>query len=51
MFFLFAKFAANPIAKQIENRRDLIGKIKKADELYKQKIQEAEEKAQNIISE
>lgn len=51
MFFIFAKFAAKPISKQIENRRNLIEKIKRADELYKEKIQEAEEKAQHIIFE
>jgi len=50
MFFIFSKFAARPIARQIENRRKLIEKIKKADELYKEKIQEAEQKAQSIIS-
>jgi F0F1-type ATP synthase membrane subunit b/b' len=51
MFWIFSKFAAKPISRQIENRRKLIDKIKKADELYKEKIQEAEQKAQSIISE
>lgn len=50
MFFLFSKFVAKPISKQIEDRRRLIEKIKKADELYKEKIEEAEKKAESIIS-
>lgn len=49
MFFIFAKFAARPLSHQIEDRRKLIAKIKKADELYKEKIDEAENKAQSII--
>lgn len=50
MFFLFSRFVAKPISKQIEDRRILINKIKKADELYKEKIEEAEKKAEWIIS-
>ncbi len=49
MFLIFAKFAARPLSNQIEERRKLIEKIKKADELYKQKIDEAEDKAHSII--
>lgn len=49
MFFIFSKFAARPLSAQIEQRRKLIEKIKKADELYKQKIDEAEETAQDMI--
>lgn len=49
MFFLFSKFAARPLSNQIEERRKLISKIKKADELYKSKIEEAEGKAHTII--
>jgi len=51
MFFLFAKFAARPLSNQIEDRRKLIAKIKKADELYKEKIDEATNKAHDIIQE
>lgn len=51
MFFIFSKFAARPLSTQIEARRKLIEKIKKADELYKQKIDEAEAKAQDTITE
>jgi F0F1-type ATP synthase membrane subunit b/b' len=51
MFFIFSKFAARPLSHQIEERRLLIDKIKKADELYKQKIDEAEQKAQYTINE
>jgi F0F1-type ATP synthase membrane subunit b/b' len=51
MFFIFSKFAARPLSTQIEARRQLIEKIKKADELYKQKIDEAEQKAQDTITE
>jgi len=51
MFFIFSKFAARPLSTQIEARRKLIEKIKKADELYKQKIDEAEQKAQDTITE
>lgn len=50
MFFLFSRFVAKPISQQIEDRRTLINKIKKADELYKEKIEEAEKKAEWIIS-
>ncbi len=50
MFFLFSRFVAKPISHQIEERRKLIEKIKKADELYKEKIEEAEKKAEIIIS-
>jgi len=49
MFFIFSKFAARPLSNQIEERRKLISKIKKADELYKEKISEAEWKANNLI--
>jgi len=49
MFFLFSRFAAKPLSNQIEDRRKLIAKIKKADELYKEKIDEAEGKAHGII--
>lgn len=49
MFFLFSRFAAKPLSNQIEERRKLIAKIKKADELYKSKIEEAEGKAHTII--
>lgn len=49
MFFIFSKFAARPLSSQIEERRKLIEKIKKADELYKQKIDEAEQTAQDMI--
>jgi F0F1-type ATP synthase membrane subunit b/b' len=51
MFLIFAKFAARPLSNQIEERRKLIAKIKKADELYKQKIDEADAKAHDIIQE
>lgn len=51
MFFIFSRFAAKPLSNQIEERRKLIAKIKKADELYNQKINEAEDKAQSIIHE
>jgi len=51
MFFLFSKFAARPLSNQIEERRKLIAKIKKADELYKQKIDEAEQTAKETITE
>jgi len=51
MFLIFAKFAARPLSNQIEERRKLIAKIKKADELYKQKIDEADTKAHGIIQE
>ncbi len=49
IFFLFSRFAARPLSNQIEKRRKLIAKIKKADELYKEKIDEAENKAHDII--
>lgn len=49
MFFIFSKFAARPLSSQIEKRRKLIEKIKKADELYKEKIDEAEQTAQDMI--
>ena len=49
MFLIFAKFAARPLSNQIEERRKLISKIKKADELYKSKIEEAEGKAHIIV--
>lgn len=49
MFFIFAKFAARPLSNQIEERRKLVAKIKKADELYKEKIDEAQWKAHNIL--
>lgn len=51
MFFIFSRFAARPLSNQIEERRKLIEKIKKADELYKQKIDEADQKAQLTINE
>lgn len=51
MFFLFSKFAAKPLSSAIEERRTLLKKLKHADEVYNQKIQEAEAKAEEIITE
>jgi len=50
MFFIFSRFAARPLSAQIEERRKLIDKIKKADELYNEKIEEANAKAQQTIA-
>ena len=51
MLFIFSKFLAKPISSAIETRRNLIEKIKKADELYKEKIEEADQKVEAMIME
>jgi len=50
IFFLFSKFAAKPLSNAIEERRELLKKLKHADEVYNQKIKEAELKAEEIIA-
>jgi F-type H+-transporting ATPase subunit b len=51
IFFLFSKFAAKPLANAIEERRELLQKLKHADEAFHQKIQEAEKKSEGIVAE
>jgi len=51
IFWLFSKFAAKPLANEIENRRALLAKLEHADQAYAQKLQEAEKQAEKIIAE
>jgi len=51
MFWLFSKFAAKPLATAIEERRELLHKLKHADDVFTQKVKEAETKAEKIIAE
>lgn len=51
LFFLFKKFVGESIQNAIEERRELLKKLKHADEAYNQKIKEAEAKSEEILAE
>jgi len=50
VFVIFAWAFGKPLVKNLQERDGLIKKLKAADEVYHQKIQEAEVKAGDIIA-
>lgn len=51
LFFLFKKFVGESIQNAIEERRELLKKLKHADDAYNQKIKEAEARSEEILAE
>ncbi len=49
MFWLFSKFAAKPLANAIENRKEMLEKLKNADKAYEEKIEFAKQEAKKIV--
>lgn len=50
MFFIFKKFVSDGMNDLVEERRELLSKIGKADFYYDEKIKSAEEQKQNILN-
>jgi vacuolar-type H+-ATPase subunit H len=50
MFFIFKKFVSDGMNDLVEERRELLSKIGKADFYYDEKVKSAEEQKQNILN-
>lgn len=50
LFFLFKKFLTKPIVEALEERKNLIRKLKKADKKYAEKLKQAEEESHEIVA-
>ena len=50
MFFIFKKFVSDGMNDLVQERRELLSKIGKADFYYDEKVKSAEEQKQNILN-
>ena len=51
IFWIFNKFAAKPLSKAIEDRKQLIAKLKEADKAYDEKLEIAKIESREIVQE
>ncbi len=51
MYWLFSKFAAKPLADAIEDRKQLLNKLKNADKAYDEKLEIAKFESKEIVQE